>query len=205
MPGSPPAWRTTAGGRTRRAVLTGAAASLGGATLFAGTARGQITTNAVIPTPDRWADENLAGFMIHVGPTLDPESVASTPDCSFEGWPPDEIDVYDAALIDRKQSNTPEIEISLFVGADQEIGAGELFLVNTFEECESDHVSLELEGIGRRFRGTASGPAAERDPGDEPAGEPTDSEAFGPGFGVVQALLAAAGLGGLSAWLRRRT
>jgi len=194
--GRPVAHRTT-----RRTVLTGAAASLGGATLSASTASGQITINAVIPRPERWADQNLAGFMIHLGPTLDPEDVDTMPDCTFEGWPPEEIDVYDAALINRRQADTPEEEISLFVGADQDIGAGELFLINTFEECESDHFRLELEGIGRRFQGTASGPAAEPEGVD--VEETTRSEAFGPGFGVVQALLAAAGLGGLSAWLRR--
>ena len=58
---------------SRRAVLAGTATALAAGAGHIGRATGQqITSPAVIPKPDRWADENLAGFIELRGGYPDP-------------------------------------------------------------------------------------------------------------------------------------
>jgi hypothetical protein len=194
--------------RSRRAVLAGTATALAAGAGHTGRARGQqITFPAVIPTPDRWADENLAGFMIHVGPTTDPAELAAAESCDLADWPPETTFVYDATLINRKQGDTPEEDTLLYASDNAPIPAGALFLINTFTTCESDHVGINLKQIGRYDVGGGDasdyGPAADVEE-DERPNAPTNtsgsSGAVASGFGVLAALTGT--LAGV--WLRLR-
>jgi len=122
--------------------------------------------------------------MVHVGPTLDPESVEPPSDCDFDDWPPDETERYDVALINRKDADTPEEQTRLFVDASVDVNPGELFVVNTFEDCEDRHTRVELEWIGRRFEGTATGPRVDVEDDERPGTGTDGSGATGPGLGL---------------------
>ena len=193
---------------SRRAVLAGTVTTLTAVTGLTTRAAGrQGTVPAVIPKPDRWADENLAGFMIHVGPTTDPTELAAAESCDFADWPPETTLAYDATLINRKQGDTPEKNTVLYASDETSIPAGALFLINTFTTCESDYVGVNLEQIGRYDVGPGSasdyGPVADVEE-DERPNEPTNtsgsSGAVASGFGVLAAL--AGTLAGV--WLRLR-
>lgn len=186
-------------GPTRRRVLAGAATALGaGASAgFVGDASAQILQPALVPTPERWSDANLTGFMVHLGGRISPTTPDEIPACDFADWPPDEAYAYDAALINHEGPDTQEEDVEVYLDWNLNVDPGDLFIVNTSTRCDTDYVGLQLEQIGRRFLATAR----------DPAGETTadgDSGQTGPGFGAVEGLLAATGLGGLLAWRRSR-
>lgn len=89
--------------------------------------------------------------MVHLGPTLDPESASSSPNGDINGWSLDELEVFGAALIDRKVADTPEEETTLFLNAAADVAPGELFVINTFSDCESEHVGLLATPFFRRM------------------------------------------------------
>lgn len=188
---------------TRRAVLRRSAVAATGAAAFVRRASAQITRTGVVPSPERWADENLAGFLIHVGPEPSPESPATPPECEFEDWPPGEISRYNATLVNRKQDDTPEEDTTLFVDADVTVAPGQLYLISSFGRCESRYVGLALEQIGRTdVAGGEGGPVVDVEEDEQPNTETADGTGVvGPGFGTLTALAGAAGLGG---WLAKR-
>lgn len=212
---------------TRRAVLAGGAATLGAVVGAAGAASGQVTTTGVITVPDQWADRNLAGFTVLVSESdggsadetaepvsgdateTDPvETTAAatdtaTPDCDYGDWPPDEVAAYDASLIDRKDEDAPRADVTLHVGADVDVPANVLYLVNTFERCESEHVGVELELLDEGTPGGEFEPNVEIEDDERPNAQTEDGTTgvTTPGFGAVGALAALAGVAG---YLARR-
>jgi len=198
------------GDHSRRAVLAGAATALSATgTLTSQAAGKQITVPAVIPKIERWPDANLAGFMIHVGPTTDPAELTATETCEFADWPPDTTIAYDASIINRKLADTPEENTILYVSEDASIPAGALFLVNTFNRCDGPFVGVNVGQIGRydvAGPGVATdyGPVAEVEEDERPNTQTNDSggsAVSAPGFGVGAALVGV--LGGALLRLRR--
>lgn len=130
-----------------------------------------------------------------------------TPECDFEDWPPDEVERYEARLVDRKGDGTEE-DTTLWVSADVEIEDDDSFLINQHEDCgDGDFVGVELEDMGEQNGG--EGGRAEENVEDFEEGSPTGEDGgvgaatpeSGPGFGVLAALAGAAGFGGLLARL----
>jgi len=203
---------------SRRDVL-GGVATLGASAVGAGTLAGasgvasaQITQAAAIPEVTRWENENLAGFMIHVGGATSPAQVRAAEGCVAPGsdtWPPDEMLAYDAMLINRKLGDTPEAETTLYIGASVEVLPGQLYLINRFDRCDSGFVGVSLEQIGRSDVSAGSGqqanggPVADVEEDERPRdlGTTQTPDATGPGFGVVASLV---GLLGGGALLRSR-
>lgn len=185
--------------RSRRAVLAAGAAGVGALLGVPGPASAQSVDVGLIPTPDRWREENLAGFMIHTGEEVDPDEADVDANCDVPGWPPDETQEYDVSLLNRKVEEMPQLETSLYAGPDLEAQPGDLFLINTFRHCESDHVAVELEQIGREVsedvHPEAVNQPASPSPDDGGGGGVTPDT--GPGFGLVGALAGLAGLGWL--------
>jgi PGF-CTERM protein len=179
---------------SRRAFLAAGAAvvSLGG--VRADVSSQPVTRPAVIQQPDRFAGQNLAGFTIRVtdGQSYPATSVAV--DCEFDGWPPGSVTSHDAHLVDRKQADSPARETVLYVDGDISIATGQTYLVNTFQQCGTDYVGVELEGIDQ---GTGA-PVVEIEDDERPNAN-TGTAAETPGFGVVAALAGVAGLAGLLA------
>lgn len=196
---------------TRRAALATGAALLAGSAGVAGRASAQqVTGYGLIPEPERWTNENLAGFIIHLGPTLEPGTPGDVPsNCEDQDWPPETISVYDGMLVNRKEGDTPEESTNLLVDAESEFRPGQLFLINTFDQCEGgNYVAVELEQIGYAVEGTATGPVADVEEDQRPNEDTTEggegSGAMGPGFDLFGAVAAATGLGGWLAWRRQR-
>ncbi|WP_123537048.1 hypothetical protein [Halosimplex salinum] len=202
-------------GTTRRSVLAAGAGVLGAGAVSAGAltrssgvAAAQITEAAAIPTPERWSDANLAGFMIHVGGSIDSEQSQQAADCQVVGsdtWPPDEMLAFDAQLIDRKDDSTAEEETTLYIGASSDVEPGKLYIINRFNRCE-DFVGVSLEQIGRADVNVEIDDRTTDTPADadQPDGATTESEdggfgAVGPGFGPLAGLIGLLGGGALLA------
>lgn len=189
---------------TRRSILRGGAASIGAFAAIPGVVTGrQVTQTAVIPSPEPWADDNLAGFMIHVGGSQSPVE-SNEAECDYENWPPEQPVAYEATIINRKDAETPEQDINLFIAEDVDIPPGALYLINTFERCESGYIGVQIERIGRRdvqLSNASDAPVADVEDDSRPNTQTGPSGAIGPGFGALAAIAAVVG-GGLLARLR---
>ncbi|WP_415379166.1 PGF-CTERM sorting domain-containing protein [Halosimplex sp. TS25] len=201
---------------TRRSMLAGTGVAIGagavGAAGFAGAsgvAAGQITEAAAIPEVTRWENDNIAGFMIHVGGSTSPAQVRIAEDCDVPGsdtWPPDTMLAYEVHLINRKTEGTPEEEeTTLYIGDSAEVAPGTLYIINRFNRCGSGFVGVTLEQIGRsdiEVDGEADGGAGGGQ-ATVATTEPGDGGGFGssgPGFGALAALAGLAGGGALLRW-----
>lgn len=188
---------------TRRTILRGGAATVGGVVAIPGLASGRrITQTAVIPSPEDWADENLAGFMIHAGQAQDPVQTREAANCNYENWPPDEIRAYDAQIINRKDADTPEQSINLHIDAEADVPPGALYLINAFERCDNGYIGVSLEQIGQQDVGGRGSepPAVDVEDDSRPNTQTERSGAIGPGFGALATIAALVG-GGLLARL----
>lgn len=133
------------------------------------------------------------------------------PDCDFREWPPESVASHDATLINRTETDSPEVDTTLYTSADANVEEDGPYLVNSAQECESDYVGVELvtvEGADREDNDqveevegdpTETGPGGDGVAGGDAAGDETAAD--GPGFGVVAT---ATGLLGGGALLRRR-
>lgn len=180
------------------------------------------------PTQDGSDNATSAGETVEDATAQDGGGGAgSAPQCDYQDWPPDEVAEYDAALIDRKtdqgegaDGSAPEESTTLYVAADEDVQQGEVYLVNSYERCDTDYVGVELEFLGEsNGQGSAGADDANENVEDFEAQNNTGNESgggvggggggdagsgSGPGFGAVGALVAAAGLGGLLARRRQR-
>ncbi|QLH80731.1 hypothetical protein [Halosimplex pelagicum] len=205
-------------GVSRRRVLRGvgglgaSAVGAGAVAGASGVASAQITQAAAIPEVARWENENLAGFMIHVGGSTSPTQVRVAEGCVPPGsdtWPPDEMLAYDAMVINRKLGDTPEAETTLYIGGSVEVLPGQLYLISRFNRCDDGFVGVSLEQIGRSDVSAGPGqqatnrPVADVEEDERPRdlGTTQTPDATGPGFGLLASF---AGLLGGGALLRRR-
>ncbi|WP_436908650.1 hypothetical protein [Halosimplex marinum] len=201
---------------SRRRVLRGAATAGAGAVgagalaSTSGVGSAQITQAAAIPDVTRWENDNLAGFMIHVGGATSPSQTRVAEGCVPPGsdtWPPDEMLAYEAMLINRKQGDTPEAETTLYIGGSVEVLPGQLYLINRFNRCDGDFVGVVLEQIGRSDVSAGPGqqatnrPVADVEEDERPRELGTTTTDGGPGLGIVASLV---GLLGGGALLRNR-
>lgn len=184
----------------RRAVLAGGAATVAGLVGVAGTASAQITETAVVAVPERWRDENLAGFMIHVGGEADGVRTREAANCGYQDWPPDEILAYDAQLINRKVPETPESNVEFHLPGEVDVTPGALFLVNQFGECPNGYFGVSVERIGQADDELGAGPVADVEQDERPNTASPGAGAIGPGFGAVATLAGILGAGLLGRW-----
>lgn len=125
-----------------------------------------------------------------------------TPDCDFREWPPESVASHDATLINRTESDTPEVDTTLYTSAEANVEEDGPYLVNSAQECESDYVGVELvsvEGADREENDqveevegdpTETGPGGDGVAGGD-AGDETAAD--GPGFGALAAVAAVVG------------
>lgn len=180
---------------SRRRFLAGSAALAGGAALGGGTvglseiaAGNQVTETAIIPGPEPWADDNLAGFMIHVGGSQSPVETRVAADCDYRDWPPDTITAYEATIINRKVSGTPQQEINLHISDAVTVSRGALYLINQFERCENGYVGVQLEQIGLRdvsLTNESDAPVVDVEDDERPNTGTGGQSVVGPGFGAL--------------------
>lgn len=212
---------------TRRSVLRTCGAGLG-LGIAAGTAavgsaqtdeegegeEGEVLEEGVIVNPPN-IEQEVTGFWIHIGGTVDPLEASVSDQCGFVDWGDEETLAYDAMLIDRT-AEPQQQSISLYLHESVDISPGTLFIINSREQCESGYVGVRLERVGMDL-GTIraaepASPTGTVDDGDGGA-SPTDTpdgggggaegpaSGQGPGFGAVGAL---ASLGGVGWLLRKR-
>ncbi|WP_225335725.1 PGF-CTERM sorting domain-containing protein [Halomicrobium urmianum] len=201
MTGPPRGQRTP----TRRSVLRTCAAGLGlaaGATSVASAQEDDALQDAVIPAQEQQFDQNLVGFWIHIGATVDPLEASISDRCDFVDWGDDDTLAYDAQLID-KTADPEQSSITLYLNQKVDISPGTLFIINENVECESGYMGVRLERVGMDLQDVrAAEPASPTETVDDGEGGGAEGpvDGAGPGFGVAGALAGLTGAG----WLLRK-
>lgn len=195
---------------TRRTVLRTCAAGLGlaaGATSVASAQEGDALQDAVIPEQELQFDQELVGFWIHIGQTVDPLEASISDRCDFVDWGDEDTLAYDAQLID-KTAEPEQSPITLYLNQEVDISPGTLFIINENVECESGYMGVRLERVGMDLEDVrAAEPASptgtvddDGEGGGQGGGAESPADGQGPGFGVAGALASLAGVG----WLLRK-
>ncbi|WP_226011314.1 hypothetical protein [Halomicrobium salinisoli] len=191
---------------TRRSVLRTCAAGIGlaaGATSVASAQEGDALQDAVIPAQELQFDQELVGFWIHIGETVDPLEASISDRCDFVDWGDEDTLAYDAQLID--QTAEPEQSpITLYLNQEVDISPGTLFIINENVECESGYMGVRLERVGMDLQDVRAAepasPTGTVDDDGEGGGAEGPVGGAGPGFGVAGALAGLTGAG----WLLRK-
>ncbi|KTG08854.1 hypothetical protein AUR64_13650 [Haloprofundus marisrubri] len=204
--------RTRRAGTSRRELLRGVGVgALGLTTIGASAAVGSAQTATVTAAisdgaPSFSDDADYTGLFVHLRGVSNDQSVSRLESCSFYGGD-DEPIVYVARFIDRTTEDHPSEETLLYgIEGTDELGVGNLYVVNSQQSCDGPLIELELESVGAStINVSTSASDAESSPetdGGDAGGETAEStETTTPGFGP---LAGAAGVGGAALWFSRR-
>jgi len=180
--------------------LAGTAGAVSGQTGTDEESRASIT-RGVIPEQQRY-DNTVTGFFIHLAGEVDPIEASVSNQCDFVDWDNDATAAYDARLIDRKAEPESQ-QVTLYLNDATEVGAGDLFIINDREQCESAYLGIELERTGvnlAQLRARDFTPQmGDGGGGGEANADGTDaSGASGPGLGVLSGVAGLLGAGWLA-------
>ncbi|WP_224267899.1 hypothetical protein [Haloprofundus salinisoli] len=186
-----------------------------GSSASVGSAQTVTTTAAISDDAPTFSGSDYTGLFVHVRSVSNDQSVSRLDSCDFFSGD-DETIVYVARLIDRTAEDHPSEETLLYaVEGTDELGVGNLYVINGQQSCGGPLVQLELESVGASAinvssgdgggAGTESGPVEESTTtggeGATDSAETTGStETTTPGFGP---LAGAASLGGAALWFGR--
>lgn len=178
-----------------------------------------VAARAVIPEPEQFAVDDIAGFFLHVDPDTSPSRAQVADACGYADWPSEGTRAYDVWLVDRTGEEYASEPLTLYVPDRRSVPAGGLYVINRVQQCDGSYVGIEIEqlnaGDGPFLEGsftTTTDPetVADTEAGDdqEIAADPGTTEqgaggtttGSGPGFGILATLAGLAGGG----WLARR-
>lgn len=179
--------------RTRRELLRSASVGAAGIAGVSGlghaqstdteTGEAQIYRRFVTPEFQAFVGDYQGQFLFIDEPTDERSQEVDIGTCPVADWDQENIQVYSAQLLDRRQEEPLTVDIEAF-GNDEkpQITPSSYFIINDVGHCGGDYVDLGCEWVRRRsLVGKPPGPTV------------SDAEEEAPGFGLVSGALGIAG------------